>query len=62
MKVSVDSDRCRGHGVCAALCPDTFEVTDNGYAETRNPAVPDDRVDAVVDAADACPEHAIVVT
>ncbi|MET8652232.1 ferredoxin [Nocardia aurea] len=60
MKVWVDSDRCRGHGVCVALCPDVFELNDDGYAEARNPVVPSEYIDAVVDAVDACPEHAIV--
>ncbi|WP_216912236.1 ferredoxin [Nocardia noduli] len=60
MKVWVDSDRCRGHGVCVAICPDVFELNDDGYAEARIPEVPNEYDDAVIDAVDACPEHAIV--
>ena len=38
MKVWVDDQRCRGHGVCVTLCPDVFKLTDDGYAE----AIPSD--------------------
>ena len=31
MKVNVDEDRCRGHGMCM-LCPDVFQMADDGYA------------------------------
>ncbi|MET7769368.1 ferredoxin [Nocardia sp. NPDC005366] len=61
MKVSVDSDRCRGHGVCVALCPAVFELNDDGYAQARNPEVQNENEEAAIDAVDACPEHAIVV-
>ncbi|MEV2223547.1 ferredoxin [Nocardia vinacea] len=61
MKATVDADRCRGHGVCVALCPAVFRLTDKGYAETRDPSVPTRYQEAVTDAASACPEHAIVM-
>lgn len=25
MKVAIDQDRCRGHGVCWTICPGEFE-------------------------------------
>ena len=30
MKVTVDEDRCRGHGMCLTLCPEVFSMTDDG--------------------------------
>ena len=33
MRVWVDDQRCRGHGMCLTLCPDVFSLTDDGYAE-----------------------------
>ena len=30
MKVTVDEDRCRGHGMCLTLCPEVFEMHDDG--------------------------------
>ena len=38
MKVTVDDDRCRGHGMCLTLCPEVFDMTDDGWAV----AVPED--------------------
>ena len=32
MKVEVDADQCKGHGVCWGLCPEVFDLTDDGYA------------------------------
>jgi ferredoxin len=60
MEVSVDPDRCRGHGVCLAVCPEVFTLTDDGYAEA-SADVPADAEDGVREAADNCPERAISV-
>ncbi len=59
MKVSVDSDRCRGHGICLTLCPEVFDLTDDGYAEVRMAEVPAEFDEQVHAAIRACPEHAI---
>lgn len=60
MKVTVDDDLCRGHGVCAAVCPQVFTLTDGGYAEATGTDVPADLVPAVEEAVASCPEHAIL--
>ena len=62
MIVNVDADRCRGHGICCALCPDVFELTDDGYAAVRSNEVPPDFEAAVRDAALQCPERAITAS
>ncbi|MGA5545359.1 ferredoxin [Mycobacterium sp. NPDC051198] len=59
MKVVVDDDLCRGHGVCAALCPQVFTLTDGGYAEAIATDIPPELEDAVAEAVDGCPERAI---
>lgn len=59
MKVTVDDDRCKGHGVCVAICPDVFDLTDYGYAEAMDGDVPDELKDEVLEAIQQCPEHAI---
>lgn len=61
MKVTIDDDRCRGHAVCCTLCPEVFALTDDGYAEVSTTDVPAEFADAVRNASDNCPEHAIVV-
>jgi ferredoxin len=62
MKVAVDDDRCRGHGVCCALCPEVFTLTDDGYATVHTPEIPAELEKTVRAAADNCPEHAITAT
>ncbi|MFD8219190.1 ferredoxin [Streptomyces sp. NPDC059697] len=51
MKAKVDEDRRRGHGVRWSLCPEVFDLTDDGYAVVLTPEVPveseDDRTVAV---------------
>ncbi|ORB31043.1 ferredoxin [Mycolicibacterium parafortuitum] len=62
MRVTLDDDICRGHGVCAAICPTVFTIADGGYAEVTIADVPADLATSVRDAADNCPEHAIHIT
>lgn len=59
MKVAVDEDRCRGHGVCCELCPEVFDLSDDGFAEVIVAEVPAELEHAVLDAARNCPERAI---
>ena len=40
MKVIVDEDRCAGHGMCLTLCPEVFELTDDGWAVADPEDVP----------------------
>ena len=60
VKVTVDEDRCRGHGMCLTLCPEVFEMTDDGYAVADSSAVPTEYEDAAQEAIANCPERAIV--
>jgi ferredoxin len=59
MKVWVDDQRCRGHGVCVTLCPDVFGLTDDGYSEAIGSDVPTEFEAATREAIDSCPEQAI---
>ncbi|MET9830850.1 ferredoxin [Streptomyces sp. NPDC006385] len=62
MKATVDDDRCRGHGVCLTVCPEVFDLGDDGYAVTTMPEVPAAYERAVREAAAMCPERAITTT
>lgn len=59
MKVTIDSDRCRGHGVCCVLSPDVFTLNEDGYAETVTSQVPAELEQSVQEAEASCPERAI---
>ncbi|OBF14878.1 ferredoxin [Mycobacterium sp. ACS4331] len=61
MKVSVDPDRCAGHGVCVAICDTVFTLTEGGYAEAIADEIPLESVESVREAATQCPEHAISI-
>ncbi|MGZ4703684.1 MAG: ferredoxin [Acidimicrobiales bacterium] len=59
MKVEIDTDRCRGHGVCWSLCPEVFDLTDDGYATVLVAEVPAEFEAVVREAVTHCPERAI---
>ena len=60
MKVAVDEDRCRGHGMCLTLCPEVFQMTDDGYAVADPSDVPAGLENSAKDAMANCPEQAII--
>lgn len=59
MKVWVDDGTCRGHGMCLTLCPEVFNLTDDGYAEAITEDVPTELEAAAREAIECCPEQAI---
>ena len=59
MKVKVNSDACIGCGACEAICPDYFELNDEGISVAKNEDVKDDIKDQVMNAMDTCPTGAI---
>ena len=59
MKVWVDDERCRGHGVCVGLCPEVFSLTDDGYSVAIASDVPTGLEAATQEAIECCPEQAI---
>ena len=63
MKVSVDSERCQGHTLCAMIAPDSFQLSDiDGSSSAVTEVVPPDQEDLVREAAQSCPEQAIMIT
>lgn len=63
MHVRVDPVRCQGHGRCAALVPELFEVDDYGLSSVRGDgSVPDELVERARLAVANCPEFAVEET
>lgn len=62
MKVYVDKEICAGFGVCLGLCPEMFELHDDGYATVLLSEVPPELEDMVRQAAIQCPSNAISVS
>ena len=59
MKVRVDADVCVGTGSCEALCPEVFEVSDEGISVVKVGEVPPEHEAAVREAIENCPVDAI---
>lgn len=59
MRVKVDEDRCRGHGMCLTLCPEVFDLSYDGWAVADPEDVPEALEDSAREAIENCPERAI---
>ena len=66
MKVSIDKGACIMCGSCVAICPEVFEMKDDGSVDVKDSYKGVDIVDKnlqakVKEAAAACPATAIIV-
>lgn len=62
LDVSVDRGRCCGYAVCVGLCPEVFDLDDDGLARIVIDSIPVELEAAVRHAEASCPEAAITVT
>jgi ferredoxin len=63
VKVWVDPERCQGHTLCSMIAPDSFLLSDiDGSYSAISEVVPADQQDRVREAAQSCPEQAILIT
>ena len=61
MKAHVDHDTCIGCGVCPSVCPEVFDMRDDGLSHVIVDTVPAGAEDAAKDAEESCPVDAITV-
>lgn len=61
MKPIVDKDTCIGCGLCPSICPECFDMEDDGKAGAIVDEVPDGAVDGAKEAEEGCPVDAIVI-
>lgn len=59
MKIKVDRNLCLGVGNCVAIAPTVFELDEENKAVVLAPSSVDD--DTLMEAAESCPEKAIIV-
>lgn len=57
LEIKIDSDRCMGSGNCMFWAPDSFDLSDEGYAVVLDPAATDEERLRI--AAQGCPVGAI---
>ncbi len=58
MEVKVKKEKCIGCGACAAICPDVFEMGDEGKSVVKEKETDKD---CAKEAADSCPTDAIII-
>lgn len=60
MKVIVNKEACIGCGSCPSICPEVFDINDEGLAYVRtNEKVEDEYKDEAKTALESCPTGAI---
>ncbi len=59
MKVSVDADLCQGHARCWEICPEVFDLDEEGHAVVVQADVPAELEAKAAEAVANCPERAI---
>ncbi|MBX6388026.1 MAG: ferredoxin [Frankia sp.] len=62
MKAEVDAAKCQGHARCWEICPEVFMLDEEGFGSVQTPEVPPALEAKAGEAADNCPERAIVLS
>jgi ferredoxin len=61
MRVHIDYDRCTGVAACEQVCPEVFQIRDDGLAEVVDAEPHETLWECVHRAQEACPEEAILI-
>ena len=61
MKITVDRDRCEGHGVCEEIAPEVYRLDDSGELELLHKDVPQVLAAKARSGARLCPVAALTV-
>ena len=61
MRARVIEEECIGDGCCADICPEVFEMRDDGLAYVIANPVPKDAKEKAKQACGECPTEAIVL-
>jgi ferredoxin len=59
MKIVADRERCEGHGLCAAVAPEVFDLDDDAVVTLVHETVPAELERTAEAGASACPVAAL---
>jgi ferredoxin len=62
MIAHVEKDVCIGCGLCPTICPEIFEMDDDGLAIASKEQVPKELEDSAQETAESCPTEAIILS
>ena len=57
-----EHDKCIGCGSCVGICPDFWDLGDDGKAKPKKDSFEDDDLECNKQAADSCPVNIIHIT
>lgn len=61
LKVIANRAACCGYGVCAEICPEVYQLDDNGIVVLVTDTVPEGIEEKAREGAAACPQNALEV-
>lgn len=61
MKATIDRPGCIGCGLCPSICPEVFQMADDGLAEVIVDEIPADAEGSAAEAQESCPVSVITV-
>jgi len=61
MKAKIDRSGCIACGLCTSICPEVFQMADDGLAEVIVDEIPEGAEEAAKEAEENCPVSVITV-
>lgn len=62
MRLTIDAEKCQGHGRCVLACPELFDLDDDGKVLLLSDEVPEDLEEFARRAVANCPERVIIAS